>query len=454
MLFQWYKDISETLKKEPETWLAYLCSQQFQVFQNIAKSRNYRSLSPQLIRFCFGMLRQWTPFHSHKGKHVDYFVFTSAINQMRSLDSTIDSIERSHHNVKAISLKHYLKQQYTENRYSALSLNTLDIVKTLVLVARYSPSLYKEIKKTNAVAASSHYSEYLWIYAYLVYFHRALSELTPSFVLTANDLNPSNRSLLAIAHQLEIRTVYLQHASVTNIFPALRVTYAFLDGSWAMETYKQCEKNQFESNSSAVKPKILLTGQKKLIYKSKDTKKRVGIALNALDDFEKAISDISDIINPTAEVTIRWHPTQPKSDIDKLSNHFLNDNRVRFSDPLKEPVGSFLMNISYLVAGNSSIHLEAALAGVLTIYYEFTKQNNPDYYGYVKNGLAQQAHSINEVQKIVKQDLSKTKNYEEAIKYYSATYSTVWEGREGELVAKCLESILENDEPPIPVLSL
>ena len=110
------------------------------------------------------------------------------------------------------------------------------------MVACYSPSLYREVKKANTVAAYSHYSEYLWIYAYLVYFHRVSSELTPSFVLTANDLNPSNRALLAIAHQLEIRTVYLQHASVTKIFPALRVTYAFLDGIWAMETYKQCER--------------------------------------------------------------------------------------------------------------------------------------------------------------------------------------------------------------------
>ncbi len=454
MLFQWYKDISKTLKKEPETWLAYLCSQQFQVFQNIVKSRNYKSLSPQLIRFCFGMLRQWTPFHSHKGKHLDYFVFTSAINQMRSLESTIGSIERSHHNVKAISLRHYLKQQPTETHYSAFGLNTLDIIKTLVLVARYSPSLYKEVKKANGIAAGSHYSEYLWTYAYLVYFHRTLSELNPSFVLTANDLNPSNRALLAIAHQLQIKTVYLQHASVTTIFPALRVTYACLDGSCAMEIYKQCEVNQFESNSSAPKPKILLTGQKKPIYKTKDTKKRVGIALNALDNFDTVTEVVSDLIKSTEELIIRWHPTQPKSDIDKLSDHFPNDDRVQFSDPLKESVGSFLINVSYLVAGNSSIHLEAALAGVLTIYYEFTKQDNPDYYGYVKNGLAQHAHSINEVQKIIQQDLPKTKNYEEAIKYYSATYSTIWEGREGELVAKCLEAILENRELPVPMLSL
>lgn len=454
MLFNWYKDISETLKKEPETWLAYLCSQQFNVFQEIVKPQPYRGLSYQLVRFCFSMLRQWNPFYSHKGKHVDYFFFTSAINQMRSLDSTIDSIERSHHNVKAISLRHYLKQQPTETRYSAFSLNTLDIIKTLVLVARYTPSLYKEVKKTNAIAAHSHYSEYLWTYAYLVYFYRTLKELNPSFVLVANDLNPSNRALLAIAHQLQIKTVYLQHASVTDIFPALRVTYAFLDGSCAMDIYKQCEVNQFESNSSAAKPKILLTGQKKPIYRSKDIKKRVGIALNALDDFEKVIKAVSDIINPTAKVTIRWHPTQPKSDIDKLSNHFFNDDRVQFSDPIKEPVGSFLMNVSYLVAGNSSIHLEAALADVLTIYYEFTKLDNPDYYGYVKNGLAQQAHSISEVKTIIQHNLPKTRNYEEAVKYYSATYSTVWEGREGELVAKCLEAILENDELPVPILSL
>ena len=174
MIPNWYKNISDILEKEPETWLAYLCSQQFEVFQNVVKRRYYLSLSSQLVIFFFSLLRQWVPFHSYKGKHVDYFIFTSAINQMRSFDSTIDSIERSKYNFKAISLKYYLKKLPTEIRYSEFSLNTLDIIKTFILVARYTTSLYKEVKNNNAMAASSYYSEYLWSYAYLVYFHRTL----------------------------------------------------------------------------------------------------------------------------------------------------------------------------------------------------------------------------------------------------------------------------------------
>ena len=42
------------------------------------------------------------------------------------------------------------------------------------------------------------------------------------------------------------------------------------------------------------------------------------------------------------------------------------------------------MNVNILVASNSSIHLEAALDGLPTFYYEMSKVLFPDYYGYVK----------------------------------------------------------------------
>ena len=252
---------------------------------------------------------------------------------------------------------------------------------------------------------------------------------------------------------MQIKTVYLQHASVTTIYPALSVSYAFLDGKYAMEIYKQCDINRFGDGYLGFKSKVLLTGQKKIIYKSKDTEKKVGITLNVLDDLEKVITLVVSIAK-SREVIIRWHPTQPKSDVDKLLNYSFNNNKIKFSNPLKESVSFFLMDISYLVAGNSSIHLEAALAHVLTIYYEFTEQKHPDYYDYVKNGLAQQANSIDEIQRIIQKGTSTNKELENAINHYSATYKTSWEGHEGELVAQCLEAIFENRELPVPILPL
>ena len=107
-----------------------------------------------------------------------------------------------------------------------------------------------------------------------------------------------------------------------------------------------------------------------------------------------------------------------------------------------------------MISGNSSIHLEAALAGVLPIYYEISPTNNPDYYGYVKSGLAVKANDFNEIKNIIEQKLLSNKARDVAIRYYSSTYNTPWEGNEGNLVAECLIALKEGRSTPIKPLNL
>lgn len=453
MLIRYYKDIKDInriLKVHPEESLAYLCSQHFEVLKKIVQTnRHYKYLIPHLLRFSLSLLRQWRPFYSLKDQNTHFFIFSSAINQMRALDTTISSLQIKKHRFFAVCLKNLLKNQSDKKTYSGLYFNTADIIKTLIVASYHTPSLYQKVKQENPTAARSYYFEYLWTYAYLVYFHRILKDLKPEFVLTANDLNPSNRAMLAVAEYLSIKTVYMQHASVTDIFPALSVDLAFLDGQYALDIYRRCEVAH--KNNPASKTKVLLSGQKKPIVKSKDTSNTVGLAINALDDIQSITKLVEALIDYKYKVIVRWHPTQPMQDIDKILALSSKSSSIEFSDPAEDKVDSFLVQISHLIAGNSSIHLEAALAGINPIYFEFIKQKTPDYYNYVKNGLAQKANSITDIINIVR---SKTKNNEDATKYYSSTYKTEWEGHEGELVVKCLEAILESRQLPISAVSL
>ena len=67
-----------------------------------------------------------------------------------------------------------------------------------------------------------------------------------------------------------------------------------------------------------------------------------------------------------------------------------NKNWIIFSDSKKQSVNNYLKNLDVLIAGNSSIHLEAAQAGLPTFYYEMSEEVMVhDYYGFVKNCLSE-----------------------------------------------------------------
>src|SRR5690606_31895089 len=158
---------------------------------------------------------------------------------------------------------------------------------------------------------------------------------------------------------------YMQHASVSRLFPALRVDYAFLDGQFALDTYRQCEENQPKTSRDVPTPKVFLTGQKKklAIPASRETKK-IGIALNALDNVATAIRFMKHLANAGYELRVRWHPGQAERHIQEYVTAFKDVRQIQVSNPRTESISDFMGSIRWLVAGNSSIHLEAALAGV------------------------------------------------------------------------------------------
>ncbi|MDX1490605.1 MAG: hypothetical protein R3332_04925 [Pseudohongiellaceae bacterium] len=320
--------------------------------------------------------------------------------------------------------------------FNPLYFSISDLICSLTLLVLKGWSLYRRLGKGNRLRSEMFFDRFCLSYSYLSFFYRNISYIRPSCVLTANDHNVQNRCFIAIANYLDCRTAYLQHASVSKFFPALSVDWAFLDGKASEEIYVKCQTNR-PDRASRKFVSIFHTGQKKILTTSDRGNTSIGLAVNAFIDLET----IESVYNLTLffgyKLHLRWHPTQESVDIEQLKRKYGSRDSVILSDPSKEDVASYLSRLRYLVAGNSSIHLEAALAGVVPLYFETSDFVSWDYYGYVKKGISFDLQNLETLRDILNEKV-KVELSLESLRYYSATYQTVWQNREGELVAKLL----------------
>lgn len=451
-MIRWFKSIKKILADEPETWLTYLHGQQLHNRPLLTQKKpRFRGFPLQLVRYAALILRDLRlKQHSNLKRPAKFFVFASTANQMSSLDETIESMKQRGENLVAVGNPRLLTRQDQGKGYVPYRLTPTDAVRSMVLFAVRGFNLYRLLRTRHPVTLKWYFADFCSVYIWLAYFYKVLSQVKPEFVITANDHNVPNRCLLAVAHYMAIKTVYLQHASVSTIFPALRVNYAFLDGQCALNTYRQCEPNQPDTSWNAPIPKVILSGQKKHLKRSDNSNKTlVGVALNALDNAKNGIEFINGLADNGLHVRLRWHPSQTERDTALYREAFSASKHVSLSDPRQEPISEFMDRIGWLIAGNSSIHLEAAVAGVMPIYYELTPADQPDYYGYLKHGLCQPAASVMEVLELVRNTRYNHSPKTEAVRYYSSTYLTEWESREGELVAECLHRLSVGQELPV-----
>jgi len=232
---------------------------------------------------------------------------------------------------------------------------------------------------------------FLIFYISLGYYEEAFRVLKKSKtkrIFFANDHNPIQRAFLKAANNLGLETFYFQHAHVTKYFPPLDFSVSFLDGQASYDIYKSI---------GSIRGKVELIGSMKFL-KYKDIKidrvenSTIGIALNQNDDFiltEKLIKHIN-INFKNFRIIVRKHPRDSR-EID-FNGEYLISN---FNE---ENVFNFLKKLSFLIAGNSSILLEAALINVQPIYY-YPNENNEfyDYYGFVKHKLCYEMIEIEDM---------------------------------------------------------
>ncbi|WP_235917350.1 hypothetical protein [Hymenobacter busanensis] len=260
---------------------------------------------------------------------------------------------------------------------------------------------------------------------------RALRHYRPRAVVFANDHNDDARALLLACQAEGVPTAYIQHASVSTIFPPLAFNLNLLEGQDALDKYRQC---------GPIPGRVQLVGMPKadVFLAQRNTQPHVqcvAIAANLLDPTDGLTAAISYLceIFPELTFTLRPHPGDQR-DFAALRQQF---PQLQFSSARQESVFEFLLRHDALVAADTSTHLEATLLNLVGIYYRFgTHAAADDYYGYVAHGLVDRATSLNELGNVLRgYQLAKPLYHYQRAAYYCATLGTPYEGKSQALVA-------------------
>jgi hypothetical protein len=274
---------------------------------------------------------------------------------------------------------------------------------------------------------------------YEVYLQK-LKKYRPQAIVFANDHNADARAMLLAAKKLGIKTVYVQHASVSNLFPPLAFDLNLLEGQDSLDKYKQC---------GPVNGRVEFIGMPKAdkfvpLRNKRQHVQTLGIACNLMDrvkEVEQLLRHISRDF-PKLRILLRPHPR------DKRSYTFATaiSPNVGFSDGRQQSVFEYLQSIDMLISGNSGIHLEAVLLNIWSVYFNFNpKEELHDYYGYVAKGLVEEATSYAKLKPLIAQGLAHKPEVYLRARYYNATVGTPYDGNSSGLACDFVRAMLSTN---------
>lgn len=254
-------------------------------------------------------------------------------------------------------------------------------------------------------------------------------------IIMANDHVPCAMCLKYLAPKYNVKTIYTQHASVTERFPNLLFDYSFLDG---MESYEKYAK------IGNIKGKVYLIGSPRFdeIYMNykKSENQSIGIAINSLDNIEKLYNLCIFLVNNgVRKVTLRPHPCMES----KLSWEKFIQLGIEMSYPSRESSFKYLERCNYLISNESSIHLDAAMVGVPSLLYNFSDFEVQDWYGYLKKGLMPIAKTPYDVLKILNEGRIVNSKL---VHYYNASHGTLIEGKVGSIISKYINTLVKRGD--------
>jgi hypothetical protein len=247
------------------------------------------------------------------------------------------------------------------------------------------------------------YFERFWlVYGYLIMTKRMLKKTQPKFVVVANDHLLLYRCILRVSKELNIKTVYIQHAGTAPHFPPLEFDFAILDGKISYEKYM----TQGTKNTS----KIFLAGSPRFdnvakISTSRTVKNHIGIAVNTVDQFDIVKSILENLVqNKDYTYFFRPHPGI-KGKLREKYIKLIHSIGIQYSDPQIESAADFLKNINLLISKSSYIQFEALLSGIQSIQLSFSNSND-DAYDFIKMGIVDEIKNLKEIDLYINKPLS------------------------------------------------
>lgn len=359
-------------------------------------------------------------------KHAEYIkkdailFFVMAQNEINSVKSIQAKIPSSH----LFGIDCY------KNGFPHTRLYFYSLVFIPVVIYRYLICKNKYHKESFFYA----FDGFCLAYASRIVLKGYLLKVKPKKIIIANQLSCLHRSLAMIAKKLDIETVYIQHASVTENFSDLNIfSTALLEGEDSLM--------KFQANGTSNLDLYLIGMPKFDNYfnkiKGKIPPKVIGLCTNGMDDIEKYTELIHQLSEEftNIEIIVRPHPAdRRRQDWLKLATKF----KAQFSDVRFTESFAFFETVDLIIAGDSNIHLEAVLLNIPTIYFDPLMQEL-DWYGFVKNDLIFYSADTKYVIKQIDVLTKNPHNIRYKAKFYVESVNTIFDGKSSELAALIIQ---------------
>lgn len=249
----------------------------------------------------------------------------------------------------------------------------------------------------------------------------------------ANDHSGISQAGFVASRRLGVPSLYIQHASVSEKFPPLKMTHAFLDGQNAKDKYLSVAPTE---------TKIRLVGAMRydsyLNNPAIDTRPSlVGICFSrVLHDSEQNIKLCEALEKSNQPFEIRFHPAVPQS----MRKPFY-ERGWKESNADEEKALDFILRCGSIVSGDSSILLESIILKRRPIYFASIGEAL-DYYGFVaKKVVTGPCLKWEEVLDELDRETQIDKLRQNA-QHFNHTLGTEWEGKSKHLAAQYLEEII------------
>lgn len=214
-------------------------------------------------------------------------------------------------------------------------------------------------------------------------FYRGSNSLSGVKVLcVANDHSPVPRVLMLLSQLEGIKVCYMQHAPVTEYFPALTSDLAILYDKHSLNVYKKkATKVGIKFNSTVA---LLPPFEERFKSPNLNSESQVlGVCLSRLPNLEELNRLLKRMVglNNVNSIILRPHPAS-KSDISDLLRNEKVSEQKKFLD-----ISNFLDEVDLVLVPNSGVAIECLHHGIPTFYTPGVDEVPDDYYGFVKKGV-------------------------------------------------------------------
>lgn len=402
--------------------------------------KGYRGVFLQLVRHLYFLLRFFF-VKAVKISKADIIAFYETSNQKKAIINVCEHIKKSQQ--LRLLVIDGLNRSENSKDIVLVSFSFLDVVFGSVYGLLNCYKIIDELNKIDNRLSKNQLSDFLSTYAWVSYFLRILIISRPSCVILSNDHNPSNRSLIAACNVLNIKTIYIQHASITRFMPPICCDLNFLYGHATKDLYEQIgSKDDSLSHFTKKHYEIILSGIQKnsnnTFRGNIKTKEAIGIAVNH-DDPILSIKNLIDKLSESYEssIILRFHPSQGKDSIKRIFDTFKHYKNVVITSPHEMSLAAFFSEVKLVIAGNSGILLDSIINKLPTFYFRFDRNSFDDFYCFVKFKLITELSIEDISNKNFQTDVFNQLNIRD-IQYFDNSYNNNLSFKETEFISNTI----------------